>query len=107
MLQFTDDKTQYKLVEGNYEGLPAYRNQSPLSANNAENIAITGSGIIDGNGGAWRAVNHDRLSDIEWKTLLKKGGIVSEDSSLWYPSENYVRGMQSKKSGCNCAWQNS
>lgn len=99
LLQFTDDKIQYKLIEGSYEGLPAYRNQSPISANDAENIAITGGGIIDGNGDAWRAVNHDRLSDIEWKALLAKGGIVSKDSSLWYPSESYVRGMQTKNPG--------
>ena len=100
MLQFTDDKTQYKLVEGNYEGLPAYRNQSPLSAFNAENIAITGSGIIDGNGGVWRAVNHDKLSDTEWKILLVKAVLLSDDDgSLWYPSENYVRGMQAKNPG--------
>lgn len=99
LLQFTDDKTQYKLIEGSYEGLPAYRNQSPISANDAQNIAITGSGIIDGNGGAWRAVNHDRLSDIEWKALLSKGGIVRKDSSLWYPSESYVSGMQAKNPG--------
>jgi len=99
LLQFTDDKTQYKLSEGNYEGLPAYRNQSPISAIDAENIAITGNGIIDGNGGAWRAVNHDRVSDIEWKALLSKGGIVNKDSSLWYPSESYVKGMQAKNPG--------
>ncbi|SFP85268.1 glycoside hydrolase family 28 protein [Parafilimonas terrae] len=99
LLQFTDDKTQYKLVEGNYEGLPAYRNQSPLSATNAENIAITGSGIIDGNGGVWRAVNHDKLSETEWENLLKKGGIVSDDGKQWYPSESYVRGTKTKKPG--------
>ncbi len=99
LLQFTDDKTQYKLVEGNWEGLPAYRNQSPISATNAENIAITGSGIIDGNGDAWRAVNHDKLSETEWKILLKKGGIVSDDDKQWYPSESYVRGMHIKNPG--------
>lgn len=99
LLQFTADKTQYKLVEGNYEGLPAYRNQSPLSANNAENIAITGEGIADGNGGEWRAVNHDKVSETEWKALLEKGGIVKEDSSVWYPSESYVRGTKTKSPG--------
>lgn len=99
LLQFTQDKTQYKLVEGNYEGLPAYRNQSPVSATNAENIAITGEGIIDGNGAVWRAVNRDRLSDIEWKALMKRGGVLSEDGSTWYPSESYVRGTKTKNPG--------
>jgi len=99
LLQFTADKTQYKLVEGNYEGLPAFRNQSPLSATNAENIAVTGKGVIDGNGNVWRAVNHDKVSATEWKALLAKGGVVSNDSSTWYPSENYLKGTLLKKPG--------
>ena len=99
LLQFTADFNQYKLVESNYEGLPAYRNQAPLSAVNAENIAITGEGIIDGNGGAWRMVNRDRQSDIEWNKLVASGGIVSTDGKLWYPSEKSVKGSQTKNAG--------
>ncbi|MGL6268030.1 MAG: glycoside hydrolase family 28 protein, partial [Chitinophagaceae bacterium] len=45
-LMFTKDFDQYPLVEGNWEGLPQMRNQSPISALNATNIAITGKGII-------------------------------------------------------------
>lgn len=56
LLQFTKDLSQYKLVAGNWEGLSQMRNQSPLSATNAVNIAITGFGIVDGNGDAWRMV---------------------------------------------------
>jgi len=99
LLQFTADFNQYKLVESNYEGLPAYRNQAPLSAVNAENIAITGEGIIDGNGSAWRMVNRDRQSDIEWNKLVASGGIVSADGKLWYPSEKSVKGSQTKNAG--------
>src|SRR4029077_14464167 len=46
LLQFTTDFDQYPLVEGNWEGQAQMRNQSPISANNATNIAITGFGII-------------------------------------------------------------
>ncbi len=42
LLQFTKDFNQYQLVEGNWEGLPQMRNQSPASATNATNIGITG-----------------------------------------------------------------
>src|SRR5882724_8399003 len=49
-LLFTTDFNQYKLVEGNWEGHPSYRNQSPVSATDAVNIGITGPGVIDGNG---------------------------------------------------------
>jgi polygalacturonase len=79
ILQFTNDFNQYKLVEGNREGQPAWRNQSPISGRDLENIAITGSGIIDGNGGAWRMVKRDKLTESQWKTLTSGGGVVSED----------------------------
>ncbi|WP_431210549.1 hypothetical protein ACQ86N_31820 [Puia sp. P3] len=52
IIQFTDDKNQYPIVAGNWEGHPAARCQSPISATDAENIAITGGGIVDGNGDA-------------------------------------------------------
>lgn len=96
MIQFTDDKSQYPLVEGNYEGLAAVRNQSPLSANNAQNIAVTGGGIIDGNGAVWRAIGKDRLTENEWKQLVASGGVVSENGRSWMPSEGYAKGNKIK-----------
>lgn len=44
LLIFSDDFDQYPLVEGNWEGLPQMRNQSPISAAQQQNIAITGKG---------------------------------------------------------------
>jgi len=99
ILQFTDDFNQYKLVEGNWEGQPAWRNQSPISGNNLENIAITGTGIIDGNGGAWRMVKKDKLTETQWKKLVSSGGLVSEDGKMWYPSEKVVKGSKTKNAG--------
>src|ERR1700722_14748174 len=54
ILQFTADKDQYPIVAGNWEGHPAARCQSPISGTDLENIAITGGGIVDGNGDSWR-----------------------------------------------------
>jgi len=96
LLQFTADKDQYKLVAGNYEGHPSPRNQSPIYGENLTNIAITGQGIIDGNGGVWRAIGKERLSESEWKLLVASGGIVSENGKTWYPSESYVKGLNDK-----------
>ena len=76
LLQFTSDFDQYPLVQGNWEGLPQMRNQSPISATNASNIAITGFGIIDGGGDAWRLVKKDKLTETQWKKLVASGGIV-------------------------------
>ncbi len=99
LLQFTSNMNEYPLVEGNWEGLPAVRNQSPLSAINAENIAITGEGIIDGGGDAWRAVKKDKLTETQWKRLVDGGGLLSEDKKTWYPTEKYFKGVQAKDPG--------
>jgi polygalacturonase len=93
LLQFTNDKSQYPLVEGNYEGHPSPRNQSPISGTDLVNVAITGSGIIDGHGEAWRAISKERLTDEEWKKLVASGGVVSANGKTWMPSESYVKGQ--------------
>jgi polygalacturonase len=99
LLQFTKDFKQYKLVEGNWEGLPQMRNESPISATGAENIAITGEGIIDGNGDAWRMVKRDKLTESQWNRLVASGGIVNAESKMWYPSEKTVKGAGLKNPG--------
>lgn len=90
-LLFTADKSQYPLVKANWEGLPQMRNQSPISATDASNIAITGKGIIDGNGDVWRSVKSDKLTAGQWKKLVASGGVVSEDKKTWYPSEAFMK----------------
>lgn len=99
LLQFTADKAQYKLIAGEWEGQPAVRNQSPLSASNAVNIAVTGQGIVDGNGDVWRAVKKDKLTESQWKRLVASGGVVREDGKMWFPSESYVRGDKAEHPG--------
>jgi polygalacturonase len=99
LLQFTNDLSEYTLIETNWEGVPAVRNQSPISAVNASNIAITGAGIIDGNGDAWRAVKKDKLSESQWKKLLSRGGVLSEDKKMWYPTESSFNGSKVTKAG--------
>ena len=98
-LLFTPDKNEYPLVEANWEGLPQMRNQSPISATNAINIAITGKGIIDGNGDVWRAVKIDKLTESQWKNKLASGGVLSEDKKTWYPSESFMKGSKMQNPG--------
>ena len=86
ILLFTTDFDQYPLVEGTYEGRRAARNQSPIYGTNLENIAITGKGIIDGNGDAWRMVGKNQLTEQEWKLKTASGGLVSSDGKTWFPS---------------------
>ena len=94
LVQFTKDFDQYPLVEGNWEGKKSIRNQSPISATDQQNIAITGSGVLDGNGDAWRMIGKDRLTESEWKRKVASGGLVSEDGKTWYPSEKTRKGQK-------------
>ena len=99
LLQFTKDFNQYPLVKGNWEGLPQMRNQSPISAARSTNIAITGYGIIDGGGDAWRMVKKDKLTASQWKNLVASGGVLSADQKVWYPSEKSLKGAGLKNPG--------
>lgn len=99
VLLFSDDFDDYKLVASNWEGEPAWRNQNPISGRNLENIAITGSGIIDGNGGAWRMVKRSKMTESQWKKLVSSGGVVDAKSNIWYPSQGALNGAQQQKAG--------
>ncbi|MGV3510320.1 MAG: glycoside hydrolase family 28 protein [Sphingobacteriaceae bacterium] len=99
LLSFTTDLSQYKLIQTNWEGLEAIRNQSPISGTNLVNIAITGKGIIDGNGDAWRMVKKEKLTESQWKNLIASGGALSDDKKIWYPTESSLKGSKVKKAG--------
>lgn len=89
IIVFSDDTKLYPLVETTFEGLNTWRCQSPISARDAKNVAITGEGVIDGNGDGWRAVKRDKITENHWKRKVRSGGIVSDDGKTWYPSESY------------------
>lgn len=98
MLLFTDDKTKYEIVAGSYEGRSSARNQSPIWAKNAENIAITGGGVIDGNGDIWRGLTKSAVTESFWNARVKSGGVISTDGKRWYPSEQFKVASETKRS---------
>jgi len=98
VLLFTGDKTQYALVDGYYEGKYSARNQSPIWAKNQENIAITGSGVIDGNGDVWRALHKGQVTESFWKRKIASGGVLSADGKKWYPSEQFKKASEGGRS---------
>ena len=59
LVLFTGDFEAYPIIATSFEGLETRRCQSPISARNAENIAITGHGTFDGNGDCWRPVKKE------------------------------------------------
>lgn len=91
LILFSGDESLYETIYTVYEGYEAYRTQSPIYGENLENIAITGEGVIDGNGAEWRQVKRDKTNAGQWKRFVQKGGIVVNDNT-WYPSQGYIDG---------------
>ena len=89
---FSKNKDLYPLVETNFEGFNTFRCMSPINGRNLENIAITGHGVFDGSGEAWRAVKKDKLTESQWKSLVASGGIVGGNGKTWYPSQQFIDG---------------
>lgn len=80
IILFSPDKRLYVDPSSNSE-----RCQPAIRASKRKNIAITGSGIIDGNGAQWRPVKRGKVSDTEWKEFKKMGGVERQNGQLWYP----------------------
>jgi Endopolygalacturonase len=91
---FTTDRNAYPLGVHTFEGEETFRCQSNISADNAENIAITGEGIFDGSGQVWRPVKKVKVTSAMWDELVASGGVLDEKKSMWYPSEGSLLGNQ-------------
>ncbi len=89
---FSDDFNAYPIIQTSFEGLETRRCQSPISARNAENIAITGYGSFDGSGDAWRPVKKDKLTAAQWDKLVKSGGVLDGAKKIWYPTAGSLKG---------------
>lgn len=92
LIVFTDDFNAYPIIKTSFEGLETRRCQSPISAWNAENIAITGYGVFDGSGDSWRPVKKGKLTASQWSNLVKSGGVVNEEGEIWYPTAGALKG---------------
>ena len=88
---FSGDENLYPIIKTSFEGLETRRCQSPLSANGATNIAVTGQGAFDGNGIYWRPLKRSKVTTTQWKNITSQGGVFKRDD-LWYPSEGYLKG---------------
>ena len=90
VIQFSGDEALYPVIQTSFEGLDTRRCQSPLSANGAENISITGKGVIDGNGQFWRPVKKGKMSEGQWKEVLERPGGVEVKKGYWVPNQAYA-----------------
>ncbi|HJX71434.1 MAG TPA: glycoside hydrolase family 28 protein [Bacteroidales bacterium] len=92
LILFSRNFDDYPLIETSFEGLETHRCLSPIYAYDLDNIAITGEGIIDGSGDAWRPVKKSKMTSSQWKQLIQSGGILNEQENTWYPSEKSLKG---------------
>ncbi len=91
ILLFSPDYDLYPIVKSVFEGLDTRRCQSPVSAEGQENVAITGQGVIDGNGQFWRPLKKQKVTAAQWKEFTAKGGAyIRED--FWIPTEGAKKG---------------
>lgn len=92
LLQFTSDYKQYPLMVSDVKGEKEVLSTSPIYGENLENIAITGHGVIDGSGDAWRPFKKSKLTENQWEALTKSGGVVAEGGGTWWPSQEAMDG---------------
>ena len=103
LIQFSRDYKLYPLAVIDLKGEKEVDSTSPITGENLEDVAITGDGIIDGGGDAWRPLKKDKLGDSDWRALVKSGGVLGEKGATWYPSREVMSGgkiaEQLRKSG--------
>jgi len=92
LLRFSPRFEHYALVRTSYEGADRVRATSPIWARGAEDIAITGDGVIDGSGQAWRYVKRFKMTANQWKALVASGGVVDASGENWWPSREAMNG---------------
>jgi polygalacturonase len=92
LIQFSRDYTLYPLMIINMKGEKEVDSKSPIYGENLENVVISGEGIIDGGGDAWRLIKKAKLTETEWKLLLKSGGVLNEGGDTWWPSRSSMQG---------------
>ena len=92
LIQFSGDHELYPLMIIDLKGEQEVDSVSPIFGENLEDVAITGEGILDGGGDAWRSLKKSKLNEGEWKNLVKSGGVLNEKGDTWFPSREVMDG---------------
>ena len=94
VILFDKSREEYPLIETDFEGAKRIRTISPVYANNATDIAITGNGVLDGSGHLWRPVKRFKMTERQWEVLLKVSPYVFDNngSAVWMPTKSSYEG---------------
>ena len=90
IILFSPDPDLYTITRTSFEGLETRRCQSPISGVNLTNVAITGHGVIDGNGEYWRPLKRMKVTESQWKTITSRGGAF-KNPNYWFPDEESLK----------------
>ncbi|MEX0987880.1 MAG: glycoside hydrolase family 28 protein [Bacteroidales bacterium] len=88
---FSSNFDDYPYVKTYYEGQRDFRAMPLLFGDSLTNIAITGKGVLDGSGDAWRPVKKMKTTERQWEELVASGGVVSEEGDVWWPNKYAYR----------------
>jgi polygalacturonase len=91
---FSRNFDDYPLVLTHFEGLETVECTSPISGDNLHDVSITGTGVIDGQGDAWRPLKKSKTTAEQWAVQTKTGGYVDERSHTWWPSKAASDGIK-------------
>lgn len=99
VLLFDKNEKEYPLYMSDFEGMECIRAKSPITAENASNIAITGMGTIDGSGQLWRPIKQFKMTQRQWDALLKKSPytVTEKDGQIWLPTKTIFDGWNRSK----------
>ena len=82
LVVFSSDLNLYLDSKKQYDG--------PIMGKDLENVVISGKGVFEGSGDAWRPVKRFKMTDKQWDALLDRGGVLTNNDELWWPSQAYV-----------------
>ena len=91
LILFSPNHEDYPIIKSPHRGFLV---APPIYGFNLVNIAITGTGLIDGNGTTWRPVKRYKVTESLWKQFVESGGVVSPDGKMWWPSEAAMNAPQ-------------
>jgi polygalacturonase len=96
LVLFSTDHNLYPMLDGG-------KVMSPIMGSKLTNVAITGEGVFDGGGDTWRPLKKTKAAPTLWNDLVKSGGAVSKDGSMYWPSqagmdgEDYLKKLKKNK----------
>ncbi len=91
LVLFSRNHDDYPIIKSPTRGFVV---ASPVYGFSLNNVAITGTGLLDGSGITWRPVKKAKVTSSMWKELTKSGGVVTDDGKMWWPSEQAANGAQ-------------